>query len=59
MSGETKKYKELILDTEGQVTLTETDNGLKIELFQQNSLSDEIDKSQVHQLIKWLVNTNL
>ena len=48
---------ELIIDTEGQVTFTKTDKGgVRINLFQQDSLTDELSQGETRDLIKWLVS---
>jgi len=50
--------KELIIDTEGQVTFKRTNEGnLEIELFQQRFLQDELSKGDAINLMKWLMKT--
>lgn len=55
MSAKEPKVEQHIIDTEGQINFTKTENGLEIELFQQSFLKDEISKGQVRDLIVWFV----
>ena len=47
---------ELIIDTEGQVELTKmSGGGLRLSIFQQDSITEELQPSDVKRIMKWLV----